>query len=93
MKVKAKCIRLVEDSSLLGVFTVIFDDILEVNDFKLVKGKNGKSSFVSVPSEAYKSGKETKYHNIVWITDDDLKESIEKAIKKAYKKAQEDSDE
>lgn len=90
MKINVKCTRTIADSNLLGIFSADFDGIIAIRDIKLVKGKKGK--FISWPSRSYEADGETKYVDIAFVMDKDVKADLEKKIKKAYEKALEEDE-
>ena len=54
------------------------DDTVIINDFKIIEGKNGL--FISNPQRAYQEGKDTKYRDIAYFMDQDVKADFEDAV-------------
>ena len=79
MKVTDVIVRPSKGSSKIKAFAVIvFDDIFEVNSFKVVDGTDGL--FVAMPSQR---GQDGKFYNTVRIKSDELKSEItEKVLQK-----------
>jgi len=82
MKITNVKIRLSSGSSKIKAFaTVKFDDIIEINSFKVVEGKDGL--FVGMPSQQGAGG---KFFNIVFITDENFKKQVCDRILEEYEK-------
>lgn len=62
------------------------DDQVIINDFKIIEGKNGL--FISNPQRAYQEGKDTKYRDIAYFMDQDVKADFEDAVFAEYEKYQ-----
>lgn len=62
------------------------DDTVIINDFKIIEGKNGL--FISNPQRAYQEGKDTKYRDIAYFMDQDVKADFEDAVFAEYEKYQ-----
>ena len=62
------------------------DDQVIINDFKIIEGKNGL--FISNPQRAYQDGKDTKYRDIAYFMDQDVKADFEDAVFAEYEKYQ-----
>jgi stage V sporulation protein G len=62
------------------------DDTVIVNDFKIIEGKNGL--FISNPQRAYQDGTDTKYRDIAYFMDQDVKADFEDAVFAEYEKYQ-----
>ena len=71
--------RLIEKKGLLASFTVVLNDSIYLNDFKLVDGKNG--IFVSYPN---RQGTDGKYYNIVYIGNEAVRNKILQVAKAEY---------
>lgn len=71
--------RLIEKKGLLASFTVVLNDSIYLNDFKLVDGKNG--IFVSYPN---RQGTDGKYYNIVYIGNEAVRNKISQVAKAEY---------
>jgi DNA-binding cell septation regulator SpoVG len=60
---------------------------MDINDFKLVEGKDGKL-YAMPPSKQYEHKGETKYSSIVYITDDSLRDKITELAREEYFRGQ-----
>lgn len=65
------------------------DDTVIINDFKIIEGKNGL--FISNPQRAYQEGKDTKYRDIAYFMDQDVKADFEDTVFAEYEKYQKKS--
>ena len=74
----------VEHETLRANVSINIDDVIVINDFKLVEGKNGL--FLSSPSRAYKDGRETKYKDVAYFLDQDVKDELLDQIIAEYDK-------
>ena len=74
----------VEHETLRANVSINIDDVIVINDFKLVEGKNGM--FISSPSRAYKDGRETKYKDVAYFLDQDVKDELLEQILTEYAK-------
>lgn len=72
----------VEHETLRANVSINIDDVIVINDFKLVEGKNGL--FLSSPSRAYKDGRETKYKDVAYFLDQDVKDELLDQIMAEY---------
>lgn len=91
---EAKCWRVFEDkdSSMLGSFSVTVNGSLVIRDILLIKGKKGKSNFVSMPSRSYKDGKKTMYVDICYLLNKEDSKALREAVEEAYNEFEEDDD-
>jgi DNA-binding cell septation regulator SpoVG len=72
------------NSSILGMVTVTFNNLLKVNDYKIIKSKKG-DAFVSAPSRSYQANDgTTKYVNIVEVLGEELGPEFSRQILDAY---------
>lgn len=62
--------------------SVNIDDMIVINDFKIIEGKNGL--FVSMPQRSYTENGTTKYRDIAYFLDRDTREDFEDAVFKEY---------
>lgn len=75
--------KLDNGSKVKAFFTVSFPGKMDINDCKLVEGRNGL--FAAMPSREYidKKTNEKKYQSIVYV-EQDLLDKISRAAKDAY---------
>lgn len=93
MTINSNITRLVSsDNKVKAYATVYIDDAFQINDVKVVEGKNGL--FVSLPQRSYenKEGKQV-YKDIVSCTNDDVKGAISKCVLGSYELALEEAKE
>lgn len=78
-----------KSSSILAMVTVVFNDLLKVTDYKIIKNKKGEP-FVSSPSRSYVANDgTTKYINIVEVLGEEFGPEFSRQIMDAYtRKAQ-----
>lgn len=69
----------------LAFASVTFDDVLTLNDCKVVDGKDGL--FVGLPTRAYEVDGETNYSATVFINDDYLYDAVQDAVLDEYEKS------
>lgn len=65
--------------------SVFIDDVIEIRDVKVIDGQKGL--FVSMPQSSYMKDDTMRYKDIVAISNDDLKATIEKSVLSAYEAA------
>ena len=74
----------VEHKTLKANVSINIDDVLVINDFKLVEGKNGM--FISKPSREYKDGRETKYRDVAYFLDQEVEAELLDQVLAEYEK-------
>ena len=80
-----KYFRIQDHATIKASFTVAFQK-LELNDCKLVQGKDGL--FFSPPSRKYEKDGQTKYVNFFWISNETLRKAIESSALEQMAKEQ-----
>lgn len=86
MKVKVEKINVLKKSkSAVKAFcSVSVGGVLTINGVKVIENKEGV--FASLPTRPYEVDGETKYANIVYVTDEDLYEKIQDVVIAKYEK-------
>lgn len=75
---KAKVRIIANPKGAVKAFASVDLDGLIINDLKIIEGKNGL--FVTLPTRAYEDAGETKYAQIVYVSDEDLFAKIRDAV-------------
>ena len=71
--------------NLLASANVCINDSMIITGVKIMKGKGGV--WVAFPSIGYKSGRETKYKDVVYFLDKETNEEVSDSIIEAYEDA------
>lgn len=74
----------VEHETLKANVSINIDDVLVINDFKLVDGKNGM--FIAKPSREYKDGRKTKYRDVAYFLDQEVEAELLDQVLAEYEK-------
>lgn len=79
---KVKVYPIPNPQGAVKAFASVDLDGLTINDVKIIDGKNGL--FVSMPTRSYEVDGETKYSQIIYISDEELYNSICDAVLAEY---------
>lgn len=87
MKMTAQVELVPGNSKVVGIATIMLDDQLVIDGFKVINGEKGQ--FVAAPSVSYadKSTGEMKYQEICRYTSLDFRQKLERVIIQAYRMA------